>query len=322
MHPRKSIPSEATGAHITGFPEGLRRHGYRALHFTGSDPDWDSQRVWLDRWYDEVHFDPRHGERDRAVFRAASERIREVARDGKPFLAYLSSISNHHPFRIPEAELAITPGATPVEALHNTMHYTDDVVRELYESLSKEAWFDDTIWIVTGDHGFDLADRGEAGGHENLRHETTWVPLLIHGRDPRLPRGRVSVVSAHIDLAPTIAELASVWDDNSYMGHSLLHVDGDAETLVLRHGNYAFETREHSLFKPAGDKAWIYAASDRVQVHALSEPPRLLDRAELLAKAYEATLVYAIDNNRVLPPPELAFRGVAWRPLATSGRWN
>ena len=137
------------------------------------------------------------------------------------------------------------------------MHYTDDVVRELYTTLSHEPWFANTIWIITGDHAFDLGDRGEVGGNDNLRHETTWVPLIVHGASLA---GEQPGVGSHFDLAPTILELASVWDDNSFMGRSLLNADpAHADALIVRHGSYAYEAPDFSLYGPAAGDALAYA---------------------------------------------------------------
>jgi arylsulfatase A-like enzyme len=313
QHPSKSIPYEATHLNLQGFPQLLREHGYNTMHFTGSDPDWDSQRVWLDRWYDEVYFDPAHQEQDRLVFRAAREHIRNAASKDRPFLAYLVSISNHTPFRMPEPALAQGTGESAIDALHDTMRYTDDVVRELYQSFQHEPWFANTIWIITGDHGYDLGDRGESGGHENLRHETTWVPLLVHGQDPRLPRGVQEGVASHLDLAPTVLELASVWADNSFMGHSLLTRDAQrADTVILRSGHFAYESREHSLYQPPEAPAFVYQGHDLAQEHALpGAPAALLTRAAELAHAYETTLVEAVDRDRYAP------RGLGGSPMAS-----
>jgi hypothetical protein len=307
-HPTRGIHNDATTQHIEGFPLALCAHGYRALHFTGSDPDWDSQRVWLNRWYDEVHFSPEDRERDRLTFRRAAQRLREVGKEGAPFLAYISSITNHTPFRNPEPALDITRGATARERLHNTMRYTDDVVRELYESLEHEPWFAHTIWIITGDHAFDLGERGEAGGHDNLRHETLWVPLIVHGGDERLPRGRQPVVASHLDLAPTITELAGIWAPNSYMGHSLLSARADtASALIVRGPYYAYETAELSLFKAEGAEPRVYAGDDLEQRTELaSAPEHVLSYAGRLAHAYRAMVRYTVDADRVAPRPEPA----------------
>jgi arylsulfatase A-like enzyme len=302
-HPRKGMHNEATTQNIEGFPSALQAHGYRTLHFTGSDPDWDSQRVWLNRWYDEVDFSPADRERDRVTFRRAATRLKEVGKSDKPFFAYLSSISNHTPFRSPEPALDIHSGGSARERLHNTMHYTDDVVRELYESLRNEPWFERTIWVITGDHGFDLGDRGESGGHDNLRHETTWVPLIVHGNDARLPRGRQLGVASHLDLAPTITELAGVWDDNSYMGHSLLHQDHQRSwTVIGRAGNYAYEAPEFSLYAGKEAAPFVYAGADLEQRRELAQPPAtLLGEASSVAGVYDLLVGYTVDFDRVAP---------------------
>jgi arylsulfatase A-like enzyme len=302
-HPRRGIHNEATTQNIEAFPSALRKHGYRALHFTGSDPDWDSQRVWLTRWYDEVHFSSADKERDRAVFRRALDRLRSVGREGAPFFASISSITNHTPFRNPEPALDISAGGSSRDQLHNTMHYTDDVVRELFEGLMGEPWFKDTIWIITGDHGFDLGDRGEGGSHENLRHESIWVPLIVHGDDARLPRGKQSGVGSHLDLAPTIAELASVWDDNSYMGHSLLHPAEGADALAFKGESYAYETREISVARRSAGPAFVYAGSDLEQSSALplDAHAAFLAESRRLADHYARMVMYTVAVDRVAP---------------------
>jgi arylsulfatase A-like enzyme len=305
-HPSRNVVAEATTQRIEGFPEALHRHGYYNVHFTGSDPDWDSQRVWLRRWYDEIDYRPDDGERDRLTFRRAATRLRELGQRRAPFLAYLSSISNHTPFHSPEPALDISSHGTAEDALRNTMHYTDDVVRELYESLHDEPWFARTIWIITGDHAFDLGERGEVLGHDNLRHETTWVPLILHGPDARLPRGRQERIASHIDLAPTLTELANVYDDNGYMGHSLLGaVSPRASALILRGPHYAYEAPGFSLYRPANGSALAYAPDDLVQEHApIPLAPTELESADRLASATRIVLSYAIDFDRQTPRPE------------------
>ncbi len=303
MHPTR-LPAESTSQHLAGFPSALHAHGYRTLHFTGSDPDWDSQRVWLRHWYDEIDYRADDGERDRVLFRRAAQRLREVGREGQPFFAYLASISNHTPFKSPEPEFDITSGGSARDSLRNTMRYTDDVVRELYESAKNEPWFANTIWIVTGDHAFDLGDRGEVGGHENLRHETTWVPLIVHGRAAlKLGRGRQPRIASHIDLAPTVSELAGVFDDNSYMGHSLLSSPAEpSAALILRGMHYAYEAKEWSMYRPPEGEPFVYAGGDLAQTAAAVGlgllPAGGLERADGLAKASRTLVAYVIDFDR------------------------
>ncbi len=305
MHPTRNLVAEATTQTIEGFPEALHRHGYYNVHFTGSDPDWDSQRVWLRRWYDEIDYQPADAERDRYTFRRAAARLRELGRGRSPFFATLSSISNHTPFHSPEPALDLPSGPEVPGAearLRNTMHYTDDVVRELFESLRDEPWFSHTIWIITGDHAFDLGERGEVLGHDNLRHETTWVPLIVHGSDERLPRGKQTRVASHVDLAPTITELAGIYDDNGYMGHSLLGPQSpDASALILRGPHYAYETPVFSLYRPANGAPIAYAADDPAQQRPILLSAVELGCVEQRARATQTVLSYVVDFDRQMP---------------------
>ncbi|MCL4821941.1 MAG: sulfatase-like hydrolase/transferase [Vicinamibacteria bacterium] len=306
-HTRKRVATSLAGLELDAFPAALRRAGYRAAFFTGSDPDWDSQRRWLRRWYDEVHFDPADREQDRRVFRRAAARVKELGRGGRPFLATVFSISNHLPFAPPEERFAAPPGASVAERLHGSMAYVDDVVREFHASLRGEPFFADTVFVVTGDHGYDLGDRGVASGHDNLRNESTWVPLIVHGADTRLPRGRQPAVASHVDLAPTLAELAGLCGPTSAFGHSLLARDPRAaEAWTIRGGNAAVATAEWSVFIEGLDHAegrsWVYAAGDLLQQQPVTPEPSVVAELRAAARASRRVTDFAYDRNVVAAP--------------------
>jgi phosphoglycerol transferase MdoB-like AlkP superfamily enzyme len=283
----------------------LRERGYKTLFFTASDPDWDNERVWLARWYDEIYYDSSYAERDRRTFLAAAERITQAGRSGQPFLATIVSIDNHAPFRSPDHAFDIERGKSPRARIRNTMHYTDDVVRQFVERLRSEPWFDHTVVIVTGDHAYDLGERGRVIGHDNLRHESVWVPLIIHGRDVALPRGEQTRVASHIDLAPTIAQLAGSTGPYAFEGHSLLEPATDRQlAIAVRNGNFALEAADFSAYVPVHGRNRVYGADDRLQVDELrgQERPAVL---QTLARARDASLVtdWAFEHDRFAPAP-------------------
>jgi phosphoglycerol transferase MdoB-like AlkP superfamily enzyme len=305
-HSQRVVASSFTRDSLDAFPNVLRERGYKAMFFTASDPDWDNERTWLARWYDETHYDRDFLERDRMTFLNAAERIARVGRSGQPFLATLVSINNHAPFRTPDHAFDIERGKAPRERIHNTMHYTDDVVRQFVERLRREPWFDDTVIIVTGDHAYDLGERGHVIGHDNLRHESTWVPLIIHGRNAQLPRGEQTRIASHIDLAPTLAQLAGSAGPYAFEGHSLLEPATDRQlAIAVRNGNFALEAEEFSAYVPAhGRRSVIYGASDRLQHDELPKD-RWPALSQTLTRAREASLVtdWAFEHDRFAPPP-------------------
>jgi hypothetical protein len=201
--------------------DALRRLGYRTEMFSAGDIDMDNSTVWVQRMYDRLWRYPEEGQRDREIFRHAASRIRELGRRG-PFLVTLISASNHHPFHSPEPKLDVAGHGSVRERILNTARYTDDVVRELVESLRSEPWFDRTLVVINSDHGYNLGEHGGHTGAHSLYRESTWTPFLIVGAHPRLPAGRHDQVVTLLDVAPTLADLIGLRERNPWQGHSLL----------------------------------------------------------------------------------------------------
>jgi len=222
---RRFITSQ-THISLYCLPDALRRQGYRAEMFAAGDIDMDNSTIWVQRMYDRLWRYPEVGQVDREVFRRAAARIRELGRRG-PFIATLISASNHHPFRSLEPALDVAGQGSVHERILNTTRYTDDVVRELIEGLRAEPWFDRTLWVINSDHGYNLGEHGGQIGAYSLYRESTWVPFLIVGPHPRLPRGRHDEVVTLLDIAPTVADLIGLREPNPWHGHSLLALRPD-----------------------------------------------------------------------------------------------
>ena len=222
---RRFITSQTKTAFLC-LSDMLRPLGYRTEMFAAGDIDMDNSTVWVQRIYDKLWRYPEEGQRDREIFRHAASRIREIGRQG-PFFVTLISASNHHPFRSPEPELDIAGYETVQQRILNTIHYTDQVVRELVETLRKESWFDRTLLVINSDHGYNLGDHGGLTGAYNLYRESTWTPFLIVGPHPRLPTGRHDGIVTLLDVAPTLADLIGLRQANPWQGHSLLAVAPD-----------------------------------------------------------------------------------------------
>jgi phosphoglycerol transferase MdoB-like AlkP superfamily enzyme len=98
------------------------------------------------------------------------------------------SFTNHLPFRSRDPALDLVQSTRPDSAIWNTMHYTDDVLREFFATISLEPWFASTNIVITGDHGENLGEHDGTAGQRNGWRETVWVSLIIHGRDPAADR--------------------------------------------------------------------------------------------------------------------------------------
>jgi arylsulfatase A-like enzyme len=116
-----------------------------------------------------------------------------------------------------------TPGA--IRDLHlyaGEVRYTDAVLERLFRRLDALDLLDETIVVVTSDHGDEFGEHGLIGHAKTVYDEVLHVPLVIFA--PRLvPAGkRVDVPVSLVDLAPTLLDLTRLPIPSGLHGQSLV----------------------------------------------------------------------------------------------------
>lgn len=266
-HSRRYVTSFVR-SRLLCLPELLRARGWRTEMFNGGDTDWDGSTPWLERWYDRLWRYPEAHQRDRDVFRAAAGRIRALGRAGRPFWATIVSVTNHTPFAPPEPRFG--GGQNASERILATTRYTDDVVGEFLAAIASEPWFGRTILVIAGDHGFNAGEHGQPAGQHNLLRESVWVPLILAGPHPRLPRGMHDVPASLLDVAPTLADLLGIREANPWQGHSLLAVNGEGRLSFGFGGALLFEAQGWAALRDRAGRVRLYR--DWLQQRELAAP--------------------------------------------------
>jgi arylsulfatase A-like enzyme len=257
---------------LVGLPAVLRRHGYHARFFSAADPAWDNQSAWLRQWYDAVDYD-RSREEDGPLFDRVADWLRHEwpaigrRKDGswRPLLAVVTTRTNHFPFeRI--AGVPKTGDESWRSRIRDTMRYTDTAMGRLLSAIRSEPWFGRTVVVVTGDHGFPMGEHGYFKLHETVHAEAVGVPLVFVGDHPELRRWqgvRRMDAASHVDVAPTILDLAGIDGSGAWQGRSLVRSEAkDASAVVLQWAQMALETGCRKLIVPADParaedpKAW------------------------------------------------------------------
>jgi arylsulfatase A-like enzyme len=104
----------------------------------------------------------------------------------------------------------------------NTLHEVDRQLGRLFEGLRQRKLADDTLVVITGDHGESFGFPHEAWGHgSKLYQEAVEVPLVIW--NPRLiKKGKhLKTIGSHVDINPTITDLMGLPADDSWHGRSM-----------------------------------------------------------------------------------------------------
>lgn len=312
-HSRKRVATAFRDVELDAFPVLLRKEGYRALFITGADPDWDRQGDWAKVWYDRIIFDSRYDGRDDILLEDAANLLLDPSFNRAPFVVTVVTSTNHLPFRLPGDKGKTSKDLPPRRRLHRTMAFTDRALEKFFDRLRQADWYEDTVFVLTGDHGYDLGERGFSGRMTNLRHENTWVPLIIHGAHPLLPRGRMDTVGSHVDIGPTILGLAGVCRPNAFFGHDLtnLEVAPAGFALTIREGAMALEIEDHSFYFPLDGAPMVFTADDPMQRRDVSGrlPAQVVARFEKLARRLSRVFDELYESASVRPgrgrfPPE------------------
>ena len=116
----------------------------------------------------------------------------------------------------------------------------DGYIGQVWDVLEATGQLENTVFLYTSDHGEALGEHGQ-WGKSTLFEDAAHIPLVMCG--PGLPvRTTVETPVAHVDLVPTILELAGGEVPEQLRGHSLLPLmQGEADD----HPGFAY-TENHS----------------------------------------------------------------------------
>ena len=123
----------------------------------------------------------------------------------------------------------LTPGDVRriVDLYDGEIAWTDHHVGGMLDVLDELGLAEDTVVVVTSDHGEEFFEHDRFGHNKTLFEESVRVPLII--RYPRsVPAGRrVSALARMVDIAPTVMDLAGLDPLPNVLGRSLVpHLNG------------------------------------------------------------------------------------------------
>jgi len=101
------------------------------------------------------------------------------------------------------------------------INYVDDQLGKIFEKLDQLGIDDNTIIIITADHGEAFREHGRLGHGHKPYIEIAHVPLIMKG--PGIPRNRTyENYVQHIDIVPTILEILNIPQRKEMQGRSIL----------------------------------------------------------------------------------------------------
>jgi arylsulfatase A-like enzyme len=193
------------------------------------------------------------------------------------------------------------------DAYDEGIRYVDDRLGEVLEALKQRGLYDNTLVIVTADHGEEFLEHGMLGHGESLYDEVIRVPLIVKFPCPGSHCGhrRIDSQVELVDIFPTLMQVADLEPGETLVGRSLLD--------PLAEGRNAYSEWEQSvslrtpqwklIYDHERDSAELYdLAADPAEVRDRSESDRELN-AILMARVLDFTTthqsVVAADSSTV-----------------------
>jgi phosphoglycerol transferase MdoB-like AlkP superfamily enzyme len=223
--------------------------GYQCSVFDSSYLDYSGFRDFLngrglDATYDADNMPGQHHEpsvswglREAETANAVRWQIEQYATNHQTFFLSYIPVAPHNPFDgIPEQfrkyKLKQMDDYTPLYL--NELLYTDWCIASILDQLKASGLLDNTLVIITDDHGEMLGENGGPIGHGWMATpELTNIPLIIMDPD-NLGYHVNDTIGSQVDLLPTILDLLGLPlpGDQLYQGASLYSSTAQTDRII------------------------------------------------------------------------------------------
>ncbi|MBW3537919.1 LTA synthase family protein [Candidatus Parcubacteria bacterium] len=232
-------------------PERLRERGYQTVALHGDSRNfWNRGNAYPSLGYERYDTveDYQQGA-DQVAWGIADPDFFEQSYDKitalkQPFWAHVISLSSHGPFHLPGELQRLDLEGLELSTLQKdylqSVNYADRAFGEFMERFEASSLAANTAVAVTGDHEAFIAVQTDATyarflGYEDGFNDLTFlqsksVPFMIKVPDNSLT-GTIADPASHLDVYPTIANLAGLPPSRSWLGSDLLN---NPEPLVAR----------------------------------------------------------------------------------------
>ena len=216
----------------------------------------------------------------------------------QPFLATVFTASSHHPYRVPEQyrDSLVDEGGQPI---HKCVRYTDLSLRRFFERVSREPWYENTIFVLVADHT-------NLSSHEVYKTDlgVYSIPIIFFTPDGSLTPGvRDDVIMQQTDITPTLLHLLGYEKPYLAFGDDVLACDPA--------GTWAFSYNAGIYQIVKGDLMLQFDGEKTTAVYRFKTDPLLRDNLagrlpeqaplEQQLKAIIQQYMSRMNENRLMP---------------------
>lgn len=168
--------------------------------------------------------------------------------------------------------------------------YVDTAISKVVEALGKSGLLENTVVIITSDHGESMTEHDVYFDHHSLYEQVIHIPLIISGLSFMNKGKRISRLGQHIDIAPTLLELANINIPKGIDGKSLLNEHLPERKIVSLENTWqskiSLRTNRYKIIRTVKDVDLYGRAPDFEEIYDLKKDP-----AERINLAYDKNIL-------------------------------
>jgi phosphoglycerol transferase MdoB-like AlkP superfamily enzyme len=260
----------------------LKEQGYSSVFFQSSSENMDDFGTIADNLGYEEHYpsesmDTAGFERvnyisyEDDIMLEPSEEWLEKHKD-EPFIAEYLTGAGHEEYKCLNTSYGSEDFAEDelLNSYLNCMRLQDHFLKNLFDQYKQISLYEDTIFVIFGDHGEAFGEHGRFA-HANVPYEEALkIPLIIHAPGWFEDGERVEGLSNQTDILPTVVEILGYEvEGGEYPGYPLLRKSPEDRILMFS----CFNNRK-CLASIKGSEKYIYHYGNQPEeVFDLSKDP-------------------------------------------------
>ena len=309
---REITEAEPGGVPARCLPELLKEQGYDSVWFSSATEHFEDRRDLVENFgYEDflpvetmetAGFQKSNyfGYEDNIMLQPSREWLEQ--HNDEPFVATYLGVTGHHDYRpIDRYGLKDYSNLPGLDHYQNEMRYLDFFVRNVMNQYKELGLYDDTIFVIYGDHGEGFGEHDLYQHDNTIYQEGLKVPFIIHAPGRFAGGERVETLSNQLDVLPTLFDMLGFEvTGGQYPGRSLLDAPEENRTLYFS----CFDDYR-CLASIKGTKKYIYFFGNQPEeVYDLASDPLErknivgeLSRKELKDKRLQVLAWYSKVNS-------------------------
>jgi phosphoglycerol transferase MdoB-like AlkP superfamily enzyme len=290
---------------IDGLPSLLKKKGYYSAFFHGApngSMGFDSfaklagfdDYFGLDQYPEKTDFDGVWGVWDEPFFQFFASKLNGFK---QPFLASIFSVSSHHPFEVPaKYKGKFRKGPAPIVEV---VGYTDFALKELFETISSQPWFNNTLFVITADHTNESV-------HKEYQNDfgAFCVPVIFYKPGSDL-RGMKKRIAQQVDIMPSVLSYLGYDEEFIAFGNNLFDDNSDSFAFNTSGNTYHIYMDDHILEMTDLNPVALFNYKNDIflENNIIDKEPgvkkKMEDKLKAIIQTYNSRL---IDNNMTIKP--------------------